>query len=186
MIHVPGTRVPGWAIEVVRTALASLAIALLAQLSIPIGPVPISGQTLAVLGAAWTLGRARGSAAVAFYLAYGAMGLPVFAGGTAGPLVVMGPTGGYLAGFLVSAYAVGCASDRMRGTGYRNAPAAVAAVTAVGTALIYACGVVWLSRFVGWDRVIAVGVTPFLIGDAIKIGLLAALLPAVTVTPRRR
>ncbi len=168
-----------WLREAVSIALASLAIAVLAQVSIPIGPVPITGQTLAVLGAAWMLGRLRGTTAVAFYLAWGAFGLPVFAGGTAGFVVFAGPTGGYLAGFLVAAYTVGAVSDSLAGRNWNRNPALIAAAAALGTAIVYALGATVLARFVGWDRVVAVGIAPFLPGDALKIGLLATVVPAL-------
>ena len=173
-----------WIREAVSIMLASLAIALLAQVSIPIGPVPITGQTLAVLGAAWMLGRLRGATAIAFYLAWGAFGLPVFAGGTAGIVVFAGPTGGYLAGFLVAAYAIGALSDALRDRAGRN-PVVIAGVLIVGTAIVYAFGATLLARFVGWERVVAVGVAPFLPGDALKIGLLSVILPAIASARRR-
>ncbi len=149
--------------------LGSLAVALLAQIAIPVGPVPVSGQTLGVLAVAAALGRRRGPLAILLYLSYGAAGLPFFAGGTAGMLVLMGPTAGYLVGFLVAAWFVGSLLERpaLR----KVLPAAL--VLTGGTAIIYAFGVAWLSRFVGWDGVLAVGVTPFLFGDALKIAIVS-------------
>lgn len=153
--------------DVLEVALGSLVIALLAQVVIPIGPVPISGQTLGVMAVAVALGPRKGPAAVLLYLAKGAAGLPAFAGGTAGFAVLLGPTGGYLVGFVAAAWVIGLI---VRGPSWSN-PAPAALGLATGTAVIYFCGAVWLSRFIGWDRVLAVGVLPFLVGDAVKIGI---------------
>ncbi|MFW5744380.1 MAG: biotin transporter BioY [Spirochaetota bacterium] len=175
--------------------LGSLAIGVLAQVSVPLWPVPVSGQTLGVLAVAATLGARRGSLAVLAYLAQGIAGMPVFAGANAGPAVLAGPTGGYLLGFLPAAMLVGAWFDRSR-TARSGRPVPITASSAAGggapaahsaaldllvtigalaaaTLVVYAAGTVRLSRFVGWDRVVAVGVAPFLVGDALKIALVA-------------
>ena len=149
--------------------LGSLAIGLLAQIAIPIGPVPVTGQTLGVLAVAAALGPRRGPLSVLLYLSYGAAGLPFFAGGTGGMLVLMGPTAGYLIGFVAAAWFIGALLDR---PGLRSVLPAALVLTA-GTAVIYGFGVTWLSQFVGWDNVLTVGVTPFLFGDALKIAIVA-------------
>ena len=150
-------------------ALGSLAIAVLAQVSIPIGPVPVTGQTLGVLAVGAALGSRRGPLSVLLYLAYGAAGLPVFAGGTGGPAVFFGPTAGYLVGFVAAAWLVGRCLER---TETRN-PIPAALVLSAATAVLYAFGIAWLSRFVGWDRVLVTGVYPFLFGDVLKIAIVA-------------
>ncbi len=155
---------------------ASALIAISAQLSIhlPISPVPITGQTLAVLLLAAALGKRRGLAAVTLYLAEGAAGLPVFAGGKAGWAVIMGPTGGYLIGFAAATFLVG---DLIQRGWDRNLWRTVLAMV-LGNVVIYLAGLAWLSFFVQGSQVLALGLTPFLVGDALKISLAAILLAA--------
>ncbi|MFW5689011.1 MAG: biotin transporter BioY [Spirochaetota bacterium] len=150
--------------------LGSLAIGALAQIAVPVGPVPVTGQTLGVLAVAVVLGPRRGTLAVALYLAEGIGGMPFFAGGTAGPAVLLGPTAGYLVGFVPATYLVGRLFERIDRTRVAFSVLALAA----GTAVIYLFGATALARFVGWERVLAVGVAPFLFGDALKIGIVAA------------
>jgi biotin transport system substrate-specific component len=99
---------PGWA-DASLIVGASLLVALMAQVSVPLpfSPVPITGQTFAVLLVGAALGAKRGSASLLLYLLEGAAGLPVFAGGGAGPATFLGPTGGYLIGFVAAAWLVG-------------------------------------------------------------------------------
>jgi biotin transport system substrate-specific component len=156
-------------------AAGSLIIALSAQAAIPLpfSPVPVTGQTLAVLLVGSLLGRARGSAAVAAYLGEGAAGLPVFAGGAAGPQALLGPTGGYLAGFLVGAWVCGALAER----GWDRRAGTTVGSMVLGNLAIFALGVPWLARVVGAERALALGFWPFLAGDVVKIGAAAALLP---------
>jgi biotin transporter BioY len=160
----------------------SLFIALTAQIAVPIGPVPISGQTLGVLLVAGVLGSRRGALAVLTYLAEGLAGLPVFAGGRAGVMVLAGPTGGYLVGFVAAAVVVGVLCEN----GFDRRPSTTFLAMAAGTAVIYVGGVVWLARFTGWETVFAVGVAPFLVGDAIKASIAALALPLTRAVARRR
>ena len=154
----------------------SLLIALSAQLQfiLPFSPVPITGQTFAVLLIGALYGSRRGPATVVTYLALGAMGLPVFAGGAFGVARLVGPTAGYLVGFLAAAFVVGLLSER----GWDRKPWTTAASMIIGNGIIYLAGVLWLSRFVGWQAVLSTGFLPFLAGDALKIALATILLPA--------
>ncbi len=154
---------------------ASCVIALAAQLAIrlPFTPVPITGQTLALLLLAAALGRVRAAAAALCYLAEGAAGLPVFAGGSAGAHVLAGPTGGYLAGFVPAAWLVGALAER----GFDRHPATTAIAMFLGNAVVLVCGAAWLAVFVGPERAVMLGVVPFLIGDVVKAAFAAALLP---------
>jgi biotin transport system substrate-specific component len=154
----------------------SLLIALSAQLQfvLPFSPVPMTGQTFAVLLLGALYGSKRGPATVVTYLALGAMGLPVFAGGAFGLARFVGPTAGYLVGFLAAAFVVGFLSER----GWDRKPWATAVSMLIGNGMIYVAGVLWLSRFVGWQAVLSIGVLPFLAGDALKIALATILLPA--------
>jgi biotin transport system substrate-specific component len=144
-------------------------IALSAQISIqlPFSPVPITGQTLAVLLSGILLGKNLGAASVAAYLAQGAAGLPIFAGGKSGLAALIGPTGGYLIGFLAAAYLVGMLYELR----FKRRIILAASAFAIGNATIYIFGLVWLARFVGESQVLQLGLYPFLIGDLLKIAL---------------
>jgi biotin transport system substrate-specific component len=165
----------GIAREVTLILVGSLLIALTAQLQIrlPFSPVPITGQTFAVLLLGALYGRKRGAATVMTYLVLGAVGLPVFAGGASGIARLVGPTAGYLVGFVVAAFVVGLLSER----GWDRKPWTTAGSMIIGSGIIYLAGVLWLSRFVGWPAVWGTGILPFLPGDAIKIALATILLP---------
>ena len=158
----------------------SLLIALLAQLAVPVGPVPISGQTLGVLLIAGALGARRAFWSVFMYIAQGVAGLPVFAGGRAGIGVVLGPTGGYLVGFLAAAVVVGVLCER----GWDRHPAATFLAMLLGTAVIYLFGTLWLAQFAGWSAVLPLGVYPFLFGDALKAMVAALALPGAWAASR--
>ncbi|MFO8035160.1 MAG: biotin transporter BioY [Anaerolineales bacterium] len=153
---------------------ASLLIAISAQISIPIpfGPVPITGQTFTVLLIAAVLGKRRGIAAVTLYLTEGALGFPVFAGAKGGFAALLGPTGGYLAGFVASAYLVAHLVER----GWDRKVWSSTLAMVLGNLAIYLCGLTWLSAFVGRDQVLALGLMPFLVGDGLKIILASGLL----------
>ena len=155
---------------------ASLVIALSAQVAIqlPFSPVPITGQTMAVLLVGALLGSRRGALAVLAYIAEGLAGLPVFAGGAAGLTRLFGPTGGYLVGFVAAAFLVGWLAER----GWDRRFGTTLAAMTLGNLAIYGVGAVWLAVFVGGvSRAWSLGVVPFLPGDAIKIVLAAVLLP---------
>ena len=154
--------------------LGSLVVAAAAQISIHLELVPVTGQTFGVLLVGMALGSRRGALALAAYLAEGVAGLPVFAEAKFGLATVQGPTGGYLLGFVAAAWLVGLLAER----GFDRSLFTTLAAMAAGSALIYVCGVVWLQPFVGsLQDTLAVGVYPFLIGDAIKAVLAALLLP---------
>ena len=154
----------------------NLLIALAAQFQIllPFSPVPVTAQTFVVLLLGALFGSRRGPATVVAYLTLGAVGVPVFAGGAAGFARFVGPTAGYLVGFVVAAFAVGSLSER----GWDRRPWTTAASMIIGNVIIYATGSLWLSRFVGFEAVLVTGVLPFLLGDALKIALATILLPA--------
>jgi biotin transport system substrate-specific component len=167
---------PGVAREVVLVLGGAILIALAAQVQIPLpfSPVPVTGQTFAVLLLGALYGSKRGAATVLIYLVLGTVGFPVFAGGAAGAARLVGPTAGYLVGFIAAAFVVGALAER----GWDRRPWTTAAAMILGNLVIYALGVAWLAKFVGWDKVLATGVLPFLAGDALKIALAMLLLPA--------
>jgi biotin transport system substrate-specific component len=151
----------------------SLFIALMAQISFNIGPVPITGQTFAVLLIGALFGSKRGALTILAYLAQGVMGLPVFAGGAATVAVFAGPTAGYLIGFVPAAYLVGWLAER----GWDRKAHTTAVAMLLGNLVIYTFGLIWLSTLVGGQNALAFGLYPFIIGDLLKIALATALLP---------
>jgi biotin transport system substrate-specific component len=154
----------------------SLFIAACAQFSIQIGPVPITGQSFAVLLTGALLGSRMGAAAVIAYLIEGAVGLPFFApGGAPGLLRFFGSTGGYLVAFPAAAFVTGAFAEHGWDKRY---PTAVAAM-AIGSAIIFLGGWAWFSVLTNTPPLAAfrLAVLPFLPGDVIKIGLAAAVLP---------
>jgi biotin transport system substrate-specific component len=138
--------------------------------------VPITLQTLAVLAIAMWFGPRLGAATVLLYAFEGVMGLPVFAGAASGPAYLLGPTGGYILGFVVAALAAGALAER----GWRHSLAKSAAAMLLGHAVILACGVAWLAVLIGGAKAIAVGLVPFLVGSLLKSAAGALLL---RVTP---
>lgn len=149
-------------------------VALFAQIEIPLQPVPITGQTFAVLLVGALLGSRRGAAAILAYLAQGAMGLPFFAGGASGLGVLTGATAGYLVGFIGAAYAVGWLAER----GLERSVRTSLLPFFVGTVIIYLCGVTWLANVLGdFNQALQLGLFPFLIGDALKLVAAALALP---------
>jgi biotin transport system substrate-specific component len=160
---------------------ASLLAALMAAgafLSIPIGPVPLVLQNMFVLLAGLLLGSRWGLASVAVYLLAGACGLPVFAGAAGGIARIVGPTGGYLLGYLPAVFIVGTIAER----GEQRTVADVIAMIC-GTAVVYAGGLSWLKILTGmpWFQTLATGLFPFLLGDGLKIA--AAVVIAKAVRP---
>ena len=151
----------------------TLLLAISAQFKIPLYPVPITGQTLVVLLIGMTFGARLGGITMAAYLFEGALGLPVFAGGASGIATLMGPTGGYLFGFLLASVAMGYLAERGMG---RTAVSTVAAMI-IGNCVIYVCGALWLANFIGFGQAIAAGVLPFLYGDTLKLIIAAVLMP---------
>ena len=143
-----------------------------AFLAIPIGPVPIVLQNMFVYLAGLLLGGRWGLASVGVYLLAGACGLPVFAGGLGGISRFIGPTGGYLIGYLPTVFLIGKMSQKAN-------PRIVSDVLAMicGTLVLYACGVSWLKIVTGISpaKALALGMYPFLIGDALKIAAAAAI-----------
>jgi biotin transport system substrate-specific component len=169
--------------EAAIVLLASLALAVSAHVSVPFYPVPLTLQTLAVMAIAAAFGARLGTLSVLAYLAEGLAGLPVFAKFAAGPLYLLGPTGGFLVGFILLAVIVGAAADR----GWDRSPVKLFATLVVADALLFVLGFVWLAWFahlssghgLGAMKAWAGGVAPFVLGDLLKSVLVAAGVPAV-------
>ncbi len=137
-----------------------------AQLSVPLWPVPITGQTLAVLLVGSALGARRGALSMALYVLLGVVGLPVFADGTASPGVLVGPSGGYVVGFIAAAAVVGWVAERF---GDRRFTAALLSFV-LGTVVTFAVGMVWLAASLGLDlqHTLEYGLYPFVVGGVAK------------------
>lgn len=159
--------------------------AVAAQISfrLPWTPVPITGQTFAVLAAGTVLGAKRGPLSQLLYVVVGALGLPVYADGAGGWAAATGATGGYLLGFVLAAALVGALSERRQD---RQLLTSLPAMLA-GSALIYAIGVPWLAADLGVSgtKAIELGMAPFLIGDAVKLIAAGALAPGAWAVVRR-
>lgn len=156
----------------------SIFLALCAQVSfhiLPLTPVPITLQTLGVLLTGAALGSRRGALAMLAYLAEGAAGLPVFSGGTAGFVQLIGFTGGYLWAFPIAAYVTGLLSERRLDRSFLTSALAMLP----GSLIIYAIGVPWLAvaLHIGLPKAFLLGMVPFIIGDTLKLLIAAALLP---------
>ncbi|HLW18025.1 MAG TPA: biotin transporter BioY [Actinomycetota bacterium] len=172
-----GSRV---AFDVLSIIAGSLIVAGLAQISINLHftPVPITGQTLGVLLVGASLGAWRGGAALLLYLAEGAAGAPFFAAHHhgVGVLAASSASGGYLWGFAVAALVVGFLAER----GWDRSLGSSIGAMLIGEVIIYAFGVPWLAAalHVGANKAYEYGLYPFVIGDAIKLAIVAGLLPA--------
>jgi len=161
--------------ETILVLAGSALIAASAWIAVPLpfSPVPVTAQTFAVLLVGSVLGARRGAAAAIAYLGEGALGLPVFAGGSGGMHALAGPTGGYLAGFVAGAWLCGLLAER----GWDRRVLTTVVSMVLGNVAILAPGLLWLSRFVGTERVLALGLYPFLPGDVVKIASAAVALP---------
>lgn len=163
--------------DIVTIVGATTLTALAAQIVIPVpgSPVPVTGQTFAVLLAAAAIGPVRSTIAQLLYIGLALMGMPVLAGQSGGVEVVFGATGGYLVGFVAASYVVGTLARR----GWSRTPVRVGLAYLAGSAVIYTFGVLGLALVTGqslsWS--VANGLTPFLLGDLLKAALAAGLLP---------
>lgn len=160
-----------------RAALALMGVALLSvsaqlRLPLPFTPVPVTGQTFAVLFLGASLGSRLAVASVGCYWLAGACGLPVFNGGSGGWAIVSGPTGGYMLGFAAAAFVVGWFAER----GWDRTGSIIVPLL-IGEVLIYAFGLPWLAFFVGPRAVLQSGLRPFIPGDIVKIAAVTVALP---------
>jgi biotin transport system substrate-specific component len=167
-----------------RAALVALGVAVLAisaKIKVPMwpSPVPITMGTFAVLTLGAAYGARLGLATIVAYMAIGALGYDVFAGSSAekfGLSYMMGGTGGYLLGYVLATLAVGALAAR----GWDRSPVKMAAALLIANVLIYVPGLAWLSTIApDWATTMQWGLTPYLIGDAVKLALSAMLLPLI-------
>lgn len=147
--------------------LASVLISLFAKISIPLPftPVPLATQGVLILILSCLLGGKKAAAAVGGFLAQGAAGLPVFAGGVGGIACLMGPTGGYIAGYFIAAFVIGTLAEKMTD----RSPLRIFKLLAFGNLLFFLIGVPYLAFFVGLKKALWMGFFPFILGDLLKL-----------------
>lgn len=164
---------------------AFIGIAAQIKIYLPWTPVPITGQTFAVLLLGVLLGASGGALSSAFYVLLGAAGVPWFAGaGAAGVAALMGPTGGYLLGFVAAAFFTGYFCDRYSWA--RQLPGLILVMLTANFVLIHGTGLLWLSKVTGaagWKELLTIGTLPFISGDLIKVAAASAL--SRVLLPRR-
>lgn len=180
---IPSRVITGFALPRSAAVTAALVVgfalftALSAQVAIPLPftPVPISGQTFAVLLTGAALGSSAGAISMGLYLMLGVVGFPFFTAGASGMEVITGATGGYIVGFILAAWVVGALAERQQD---RTVATAVPAFF-LGSAIIYMVGLPWLAVVGNFSfaQTLEYGLTPFVIGDLVKIGLAGVLLP---------
>lgn len=163
--------------DVVLVAAGAGFVALAAQFEIKLWftPVPITGQTFAVLLVGASLGALRGATSLSLYFLVGLAGAPIYAGGEGGWEWVKGATGGYLVGFILAAAVTGWLAERRWDRRFNSAVAAML----TGSVVIYACGLPWLAHIAntGLEDTLELGLYPFVVGDLLKLYLAGALLP---------
>lgn len=187
----------GWLRSVILAVVGSLLVALCAQVQVPLWPVPITGQTFAVLVVGMAYGWRLGGATLLLYIAEGAVGLPVFAKFSGGLGVLAGPTGGYILGFVIAAALVGHLAER----GWDRSAVRTGLAMLAGNAAIYIPGLAWLALFYAGPgaqyvaatgaesalgAAVAAGAVPFMFGDFLKLLLAAAIFPLVWRRVSRR
>ncbi len=156
-------------------------LAICAKVKFPIygSPVPVSLGTFGVLAVGAAYGLRLGLVTILAYMAVGALGMDVFSGSSAekaGLVYMMGGTGGYLFGFVLATAALGLLAQR----GWDRSVIWMALAMIVGNVLIYVPGLLWLNTFAAdWSQTMAWGLTPFIVGDVLKLALAALLLPAL-------
>jgi biotin transport system substrate-specific component len=176
LVPIPvGERLNARVRHIILIATGALFIYLTARFAIPRDPIPWTGQTFGILVVGGALGARRGFAAVALYVLLGLVGLPFFAEGKGGTAVLLGPSGGYLIGFLLAGTIVG----RLAELGWDRRIGGAIAMMLIGSFIIYAVGLPWLSysRHLTMADTIAAGLTPFIAWDAVKLLVAAGIFP---------
>lgn len=167
----------GLLVDVLLVLAGAGLVALCAQIEIPLAftPVPISGQTFAVLLVGASLGPLLGGSSLLLYFCVGLIGAPVYSGGDGGWEIVHGATGGYLVGFIAAAVLTGWLAQRRWDRHFNSAVAAMLS----GSVVIYSFGLPWLAKEIGTglEGTLEAGLYPFVIGDLIKLYLAGMLLP---------
>ncbi len=166
-----------WVKQAALVCLGIAVLAVAAKIKVPMWPVPITMGTFAVLTLGAAYGPRLGLVTIMGYMIIGALGFDVFAGSGAeasGLTYMMGGTGGYLVGYVLATLALGWFAK----AGWDRSAGRMALAMLAGNVLIYVPGLIWLGMLYGWDKpILQWGLTPFLIGDVLKLALAAALLP---------
>ena len=175
-----------YAVYALLVGLGVLAIAVSAKIQVPFWPVPMTLQTLAIMAIFAAYGLRLSVATIIAYFAAGTAGLPVYAGAVAGPAYLVGPTGGFLAGFVIAAFIVGYVADQ---TGSKN-PFKLFAAMVTADVVIFALGFLWLGFIfngggIGADKAWLAGVQPYILSDIVKMVIAAAIVPAVASLLKR-
>lgn len=177
-LALPQNRAARFLVQLALVFAGTLLLTLSAKTKVVLGPVDMSLQTLAIFLIAATFGMRLGVATLLLYMAEGAMGWPVFQSTPEkgiGLAYMVGTTGGYLAGFVVAAAIVGWAADR----GWDRSVFKFLGALLVAEGAIMLLGFAWLATIIGAEKAWAFGVMPFIVPDLIKVGIAAALMPAL-------
>ena len=158
-----------------KTIVGSAIMAISAQITIPLPFVPITGQTLGLIIVSLSMGSRAAVASIILYLTEGALGLPVFALGTSSIAVLLGPSGGYLWGFIPAAFVMGLFADKGSSTSFVKS----AIAGTLGTIITFAFGLAQLSLFVPMNELLVIGLYPFVLGGIIKCALATLTIPTV-------
>jgi len=170
--------------NVALIVIGSLILTLSAKIKVPLEPVPVTMQPLAVIGLSLALGSRLAVATVLCYLAQGLAGLPVFTGTPEkglGMAYMIGPTGGFLAGFLVAAWSCGWLADR----GWSRHFGLATLAGFVGLGMIYLPGTAWLAALIGFDKAVAFGIAPFILKDLVGAVIAGLAVPSLWRLMRR-
>lgn len=161
-------------LQSILVASGAITLTIFSQLSIKLAftPVPVTGQTLAVIVIGAVLGSRRGALAIIAYLSAGIAGLPVFATWGSGPAYLLGPTGGYLIGFVASAYISGLFVERNLCSNLLTA----FPLMLLANSVVFLSGILWLTFYIGSDRVLEAGLYPFITGGLIKVAIASVLI----------
>lgn len=162
--------------DITMVVLSVAFMAVMANITIPLWPVPITMQTFGVFVVAFFFGSRKGLVSMLGYVLAGVLGLGVFAGFKSGMAAIMGPTGGYILGFLAAVFLVGYLIEK----GYGRSKSSVLLCMLIGNLVIYTFGLIGLRIYFAdftWIKIFSVGLVPFLIGDALKIAGAVALFP---------
>lgn len=160
-----------------KLLLAVFLVAVSAQITVNVGPIPVSGQSLAVLLVGFFLGPFWGASAIVLYLFLGGIGLPLFADGASGFRTLIGGSGGFLWGFILGAYGVGALGEKGWGGTFLQS----LLLMFIGTVIIVTCGLIQLSILFDFPRALEYGLYPFIWGAIIKIIIGAVLIQLVKI-----
>ncbi len=164
-----------WVRQIILAVIGVAFLTLASKINIPFYPVPQTMQTFAVLTLGIVYGSRLGASTVLLYLFAGVMGLPVFAGTGAGFAVILGPTGGYLIGFVIAAAITGYLAEK----GWDRKMTLTFVAMLIGNVALYIPGLIWLANVVGWDKpILEWGLYPFLWGALAKMALAMLVIPA--------